>query len=640
MKKPPDDYKTIKLNISHVVRPSNEDVFRKICNETVQRMHTITREAMFFLKVLVLENPGDIVEHIDVNFLDTLMQSICIQPATGRKPKKNKDLKAYLIQAYEEKMLPLHPVEFQHSRPTYTHLNTCLDYAAESWMTMIENNIKQHFTDYVEKYVNFHLNKKETLEHIDTLKINKTEKDKLKEAMAKRCRTVMKYLLQLEQTEKMLNHPDYEWISVHKSIVLPDKQVYQENSIPYDIQCEPIPYLLPMIRMMKSIEDSKKADDDKPKLSNCLPTRPSLIPTHTRIDTTTLAYLTKRFDDEKLKADLHMIWTDYLLTGKKVFKKRKGYRFNDSILTDGISCCLLMVKEELYGKRYKKKKKVKIEEPYIHELPEDGLKSFDKREIVGIDPNMGNLLFCMGSEGKRLRYTNSQRRVECKKKKFDAYNEERFGECIDGKTVKEWETLLSDFDSKTLDGDFYKRYLQERFRVDEQLKKFYSRDCFRKLSLHSFMNRRNSELKFMKKFMNKYGNKDEAIVCIGDWEQLKHRKFKEPVKGKGFRKMFRDHGYRVYLVDEFRTSKQCSGCKREGATLEKFYRRKYVTKGGKQKTSELLHGLLKCTTCKKLWNRDVNASRNQREIATSLIAGNGRPHYLQRKKVTQTSNPV
>jgi hypothetical protein len=52
----------------------------------------------------------------------------------------------------------------------------------------------------------------------------------------------------------------------------------------------------------------------------------------------------------------------------------------------------------------------------------------------------------------------------------------------------------------------------------------------------------------------------DCEVCIGDWEQNHHRKFKEPVKGKGFRTVFRKVGYKVYLVDKFCTSCRCSAC--------------------------------------------------------------------------------
>ena len=67
------------------------------------------------------------------------------------------------------------------------------------------------------------------------------------------------------------------------------------------------------------------------------------------------------------------------------------------------------------------------------------------------------------------------------------------------------------------------------------------------------------------------------MVIIGlliDFEQKQHMKYKEPVKGKGIRRIFRDNGYKLYLVDEFRTSCMCSICKEETGRCEKFQIRK------------------------------------------------------------------
>ena len=43
-----------------------------------------------------------------------------------------------------------------------------------------------------------------------------------------------------------------------------------------------------------------------------------------------------------------------------------------------------------------------------------------------------------------------------------------------------------------------------------------------------------------------------------------------------------------------------------------------------------VHGLLRCKTCKKYWNRDVNASSNIWKIAYNAINGMERPEYLRR----------
>ena len=99
-----------------------------------------------------------------------------------------------------------------------------------------------------------------------------------------------------------------------------------------------------------------------------------------------------------------------------------------------------------------------------------------------------------------------------------------------------------------------------------------------------------------------FGKPFDTIIRFGDFEQYKHRKYKEPVKGKGFRTLFRKAGYKVYLVDEFRTSCRCSSCEGECKT----FRECYIPSPWKNKRI-IRHGLIKCKTCLGLWNRDTNA---------------------------------
>ncbi len=53
-------------------------------------------------------------------------------------------------------------------------------------------------------------------------------------------------------------------------------------------------------------------------------------------------------------------------------------------------------------------------------------------------------------------------------------------------------------------------------------------------------------------------------------------KYKEPTLGKGVRTLFRKNNYKVFLVDEFRTSCKCSKC--DGGVCEKFMVRKHPNK--------------------------------------------------------------
>ena len=98
--------------------------------------------------------------------------------------------------------------------------------------------------------------------------------------------------------------------------------------------------------------------------------------------------------------------------------------------------------------------------------------------------------------------------------------------------------------------------------VNSKVTDFYEGRLYRKMRLNTFYNTRKSEQRLIERFKEIFGAREKVVVGIGDWEQN--------VKGKGFRTLLRKAGYLVYLVDEFRTSCQCSHCQSKGGKCEKF----------------------------------------------------------------------
>ena len=121
-------------------------------------------------------------------------------------------------------------------------------------------------------------------------------------------------------------------------------------------------------------------------------------------------------------------------------------------------------------------------------------------------------------------------------------------EQIEGKTIIEWETLLSDLNRKSFTVNNFSEYVKLKNNVNEKLFGFYENYLFRKLKLNSYINMLKSEQKLINQFKITFGNPEEVVIGIGDFEQRKHRKFKEPVKGKGFRALFRKNGYDLSRV--------------------------------------------------------------------------------------------
>ena len=60
----------------------------------------------------------------------------------------------------------------------YKHMNTILDYLTIDIITMYDNNIKLHYVEYVERFVNVVWKKKYMIEKIRKLNSSKGEIDK------------------------------------------------------------------------------------------------------------------------------------------------------------------------------------------------------------------------------------------------------------------------------------------------------------------------------------------------------------------------------------------------------------------------------------------------------------------------------
>ena len=82
---------------------------------------------------------------------------------------------------------------------------------------------------------------------------------------------------------------------------------------------------------------------------------------------------------------------------------------------------------------------------------------------------------------------------------------------------------------------------------------------------------------------------------FGDWEQKQHMKYKEPIKGKCMRILFRQNNYKTYLVDEFRTSCMFSICKTEIKRCEKFQIR--INPKPYKSGNILVYGAIRCKNC-------------------------------------------
>ena len=89
----------------------------------------------------------------------------------------------------------------------------------------------------------------------------------------------------------------------------------------------------------------------------------------------------------------------------------------------------------------------------------------------------------------------------------------------------------------------------------------------------------------IKNFEKKYGKPDKTIFVMGDYDKGENMKGKEPTICKKFRRIFRNAGYKTYLVNEFRTSKLCNFCNGE---LELFLEKPSKSQKEREKKSYVM----------------------------------------------------
>jgi hypothetical protein len=632
--KPPDDFfKGIKISLKSVLKHPDVNL-PKITNAVI-KCNKIVIQTLMFMKLFLLHHydNNNTLPNINDEFINSCMKILCNEKSSGRPPKQEiKELKEKLSAFYKTDFQPL----IQNEELDYTHMNTILDYLTIDILTMYENNIKFHYVEYVERYVNVVWKKKFIVSKIRKLNITQKEKEQRVSNLCSQLRKIKTDLLNVENKNYKSHSMYHTWINQQKQFITPNKTTYKKNNIVYDFMCSPMDYFHCMIKMMKQVEKEEQI------ISNVFPMRSEVIPKHIRLDTTTLVHLlmTKKQGNKSdfltkgnLKRKEDKIWEFFFRTERKMFHK-KYYEFHHMIETDGVSCSLLLLRKDLIGKKLPIMKKGLSTETYIHELTD--YTQLQNKKIVAIDPGKCDLIYCVDDDKKeanKFRYSQDQRRKETKKKKYSKIQLELKKEKINGKTIIEWETELSKLNRKSLNIQKFKEYIQKKSEINNILYKFYETYIFRKLLLQSYRNTKKSEQKMINQFKKVFGNEKDVVVCFGDYEQKQHMKFKEATKGKGMRTLFRKAGFQTYLVDEFRTSCMCSNC--EIGICKKTMVRKNPKP---YRTGNIIvHGLICCKNGCGYWNRDVNGATNIYKIAYNAINNKERPNYLSRSNKSSGS---
>lgn len=639
------NYKSVKTSLISIIKDKTN--ISKI-NDIVSIVNKLDTHTYNYLKLYCLYeyDKSGIVPIIDTILIKSIIKTIGVKNNAGKKNSNEKKVIMNKLQIfYDNEYKNLLGNE---KKISFTHLNTVLDYESVDIITNIETHIKEHYIDFLFRYINVFVDK-HSIEH--SIKTEFAGDSKLINTVLHNYRKKLKHFKFdiINQANKYNIHLFNDCKQHINNNIFP-KQLTSE-SLQKQINENPCSFLESMIKMSREIELKNK------KTFNCFPIRKSCIPKYIRLDTTSLIhtlfpdnlnkthYLTK--GNTKLLQD--DIWNMLFRTERKMFKD-KSYKFNHSIVTDGFGCTLLFVKNSLYNplkrirlKAYKKPNNYSSNK-YIDSITDNEKETYKLMQIIGIDPGKEDLIYATNGQkikknnGKDkisiFRYSQNQRRKETKMKKYKKIiNIDKKNNQINDKTIEELESSLSNYNSKTCDYKLFKEYVKNKNKLNILVQPYYEKELYRKLKWYSYINKKKSESWMINNFKNKFGGPENTLICIGDFSQKHSMKHKEPTKGKSIRKLFKNAGYKLYLVNEFNTSKKSFI---DGNDMEKFRMRQHP-KPWLKNTRKQVHGLLRSTnvtvnnnTKHVLVNRDLNGSMNILEKAKCIINNIDIPKYLCR----------
>jgi hypothetical protein len=544
-----------------------------ILNKAVCRVNQIVIRTSLCLKLYLISSGPTVV--------DALLIGQIMRLVTTGKPSGNSHLDAL----YKDQFLSDEPL-------SGTGLNEILNGVSVRMVDEFEINIKQRFPNYVSDLVGVILQRR---------KFGRGSDEALQ--LQERISVLTDDILSVS-TEWKSDPTDHKLIQELKDFALPPKKKFERDSIRYDVHCHPQDYFPFMLKITKRCEE-----EPDPALRSCIPLHTDTVPRFVSINTRALKELFGRN------------WDTIFYTSNPEFQAEDGFLFADEIDTDGVSCSII----HKGGVQFlpEKHKLKPIMDRYITELTESEREMFRARKVVGIDPNKHDLLFCMSEtstahKAEKFRYTENQRRVETRYHQHNEYSqvvqERRRTELVEGRTIAEWIDVLRLYNLRTVDPEKFKVYIQVRLYVNSKVTPFNEEyETRKKLGLHSILIQR-SERDLVRRFREKFGGPDTVIIGIG-----------EACRSKYYLQLLRHTGYPIFLVDEFRTTCGCFACRKVGVACVTFRERPDGV--------GLVHGLLKCTGCGIVWNRDSNASLNIALLTRCALEGDGRPEYLGRRKL-------
>ncbi|KAI8053888.1 hypothetical protein BDF22DRAFT_644024 [Syncephalis plumigaleata] len=612
----------VKSSLSGIGWKRHYDELRNFVNI----VHTTTFHAYALAKYIFLKEHNKrnfkFENYIREDFFKQVWLSL-IKPTRKSTPKE----KTVRYRKFIKKHLKTYLKLTDYQLPELAYAQQSATYEAKKMYVAYTNNVRLRFGDHLRRAINKFFDIKEKLKDMRKEMLKDMRKESPKKVDPDELRERIRNIQARNSTSRgieALAKKDRTFtraFSKFKNVLNAYDKRYDfgKNGLYYDCKENPVKHFKAFFELARVFSRIHL------KAFNCFPLRRSFSPCYVHIDTVILCHniLGRKFENMD-----HMdeYWDDAVNLKSKPLRKQKGgeLKFSGSIETDGVGVTVIKKGIEKVTEEGGAKS-AKDPFPYISKLGTDDHKAINGK-CVAVDPGRRNLLFCVHEnstvENKRkYRYTKLHQDKMRRTKKYRKIRED----CKKGnKAVQDAEAALSKAQGNTVSLGNYKKYLKYRAQHTDVLTSFYKdtltlpntdptahsaqHPLFRKLKLSAYISKQQSDQKLIDDLRKKF-DRDAAFV-MGNWS-APHTKYHEPIRGIGFRRLLKRHGFKVFLIDEHKTSKCCPAC--ENPSLEKF---KKVPNPRPKKHEDshkiICHGLLRCThrTCNKAM-KDIKAKKKR-----------------------------
>ncbi|KAL0225302.1 hypothetical protein RCL1_003214 [Eukaryota sp. TZLM3-RCL] len=531
----------------------------------------------------------------------------------------------------------------------YLNMAQILKYLTVQVRTEYANHLQEHFHELIFRVFNVCTNKKR---RIDELKGQKEQRHLLLDKFNASREAIEEFRIQNVDFE-LFESPERDICVQFKKYLGNEYQELKiaEKNLYYCEKVNPIRLLPHSIFLSRLVQNVPTESNIPLNVHACFPQCTSMIPINFRLDTRSINQLFHRLPGAmstykgKYKEYGRLIWNSFIkLEGTSQEKANcfknteRHYQFKNSIVTDGYSCSVTLIRKDLVEKDYTATQ-LSHTEQYLEDLSEERIKELKLQEkrCVAIDPNAYTIVAAVSKktqdelleegiipdattrprkiidyisnpkrkpnsptgkkrnrskkipkltfqhdpdqavkikrkdEWKKFTFSQGERNF---KKKFikNRKKEETMKKTFktkDGRTIQEAEAQFSNAVSngqrKSCFPEIFKQYIFNKELYNTRVFEFWSHPWFRKRKFTVYSDTQRMEATLLKDFKTVYGGPETTIIGYGDWDDSKFRKKggMPTVKGKTTRNLLRRAYYKVFLLDEYRTSKCCSACARQ-----------------------------------------------------------------------------